>query len=74
LLIGLTLTLADFIYFLALSQQGALISIISTVRRSGVIVSFTLGAFIFKEHRIKEKAIILAGILAGILLIAVSSK
>ncbi len=72
--IGLTLTLSDFIYFLALSQTGALISIISTVRRSGVIVSFTLGALIFREQYIREKAVILLGILAGILLIAFGTK
>jgi transporter family protein len=69
ILIGLTLTLADFIYFWAISQQGSLISIISTVRRGSVIVSFTVGAIIFREQNIKIKALILAGILAGIGLI-----
>jgi transporter family protein len=69
MLIGITLTVADFIYFWALSQDGSLISIISTVRRGSVIVSFSLGAIIFKEKNIKIKALILAGILAGIGLI-----
>lgn len=73
LLIGLTLTIADFVYFWSLSYQGSLISIISTVRRGSVIVSFSLGALIFKERNIKIKALILVGILAGIGLIIYSS-
>jgi transporter family protein len=69
MLIGATLTIADFVYFWALSYPGALIAIISTVRRSSVIVSFSLGAIIFKEKNIKHKALILIGILVGIGLI-----
>jgi bacterial/archaeal transporter family protein len=68
-LIGLCLTVADFIYFWALSYPGSLIAIVSTVRRGSVIVSFTLGAIIFKEKNIKRKAIILIGILIGIAII-----
>lgn len=69
ILIGITLVLADFIYFWAVSQENALIGIISTIRRSSVIVSFSLGAIIFKEQNIKVKALILLGIMAGIGLI-----
>jgi transporter family protein len=69
ILIGITLVLADFIYFWAVSQENALIGIISTIRRSSVIVSFSLGAIIFKEQNIKIKALILLGIMAGIGLI-----
>jgi len=64
--IGICLTLGDFLYFWSLSYPGALIAIVSTIRRSSVIVSFSLGAYLFKEKNIKLKAIILAGILIGI--------
>ncbi len=74
ILIGLTLIVSDLLYFIALSKPGALISVISTVRRSGVIVSFSLGALIFHEHNIKEKALILLGIVAGIVIIAFASN
>ena len=74
MLIGATLTIADFVYFWALSYPGALIAIISTVRRSSVIVSFSLGAIIFKEKNIKHKALILIGILVGIGLIILGNK
>lgn len=68
-LIGITLAVADFIYFKALSTEGALIAIVSTIRRSSVIVSFALGAILFNEKNIKVKALLLIGILAGIILI-----
>lgn len=69
MLIGLCLTVADFLYFWAIAQENSLIAIIATIRRSSVIVSFTIGAIIFREHNIKLKALILLGILAGIGLI-----
>ncbi len=68
-LIGATLIVADFIYFMALSSDGALVAVISTIRRSSVVVSFSLGALLFKEKNIAIKALILSGILAGIVLI-----
>jgi transporter family protein len=68
-LIGICLTIADFIYFWALAKPGALVAIVSTVRRASVLVSFTLGAVIFKEKNIRTKGLILIGILAGIALI-----
>jgi bacterial/archaeal transporter family protein len=74
MLIGATLTIADFFYFWALSHDGALIAIISTVRRSSVVVSFSLAAVIFKEKNIKHKALALFGILAGIGLIILGGR
>ncbi|MDD4362441.1 MAG: EamA family transporter, partial [Bacteroidales bacterium] len=50
------LCLADFLYFYALSQPGALISVISPIRRSGVLIPFVVGALLFKDKNIKTKA------------------
>lgn len=72
-LIGICLTVADFIYFTALSYPDSLVSIVSTVRRGSVIVSFSIGAIIFREKNIKHKAYILAGILLGIAIIVLSA-
>ena len=69
ILIGATLTVADFVYFWALSYPDSLIAIVSTIRRGSIIVSFTLGAILFKEKNIKRKALILLGIIAGIVMI-----
>ena len=72
--IGVTLVIADFLYFYALSLEGAMISMISALRRSSVLLTFTLGALIFKEKNLKQKGIYLLGILAGILLITLGSS
>lgn len=74
MLIGATLTIADFAYFRALSYPGSLIAILSTVRRSSVIVSFSLGAIILKEKNIKLKGLSLLGILIGIGLIILGGR
>ncbi len=66
-LIGVFLALADFLYFYALTYPDALISIISALRRVSVIISFGMGAILFKEQNIKKKGIWLIGILIGVL-------
>lgn len=71
--IAVLITGADFLYFYALSLEGSLLSVVSIVRRCSVIVVFLCGAFLFKEHRIKEKAGILALMLSGVLLLMVGS-
>ena len=65
-LIGLLLTVADFLYFYGLSQDGAMIGVVSLIRRSNVVISFMAGAFIFKEKNILNKSFILCGVLAGV--------
>ena len=55
-LISLFLVIADFAYFYSLSYQDALISIVSLVRRSGVVVSFIAGWLMFREKNIKSKS------------------
>ncbi len=67
--IGISLVIADFLYFYALSIEGSMISMISALRRSNVLVTFTLGALLFKEQNLKKKAVYLLGILTGIFLI-----
>lgn len=73
LLIGITLVIADFLYFYALSIEGSMISMLSALRRSSVLITFSFGALIFKEQNLKRKGICLLGILAGILLITLGS-
>ena len=73
-LIGATLVIADFLYFYALSLEGSMISMIAALRRSAVLVTFVLGALLFKEQNLKQKGIYLLGILAGILLITLGSR
>lgn len=71
--IGFFLLIADFSYFYALSFPGSMISIISALRRGGVLVAFITGALLLKERNIRTKGIYLLGILTGILLISLGS-
>lgn len=64
--ISIFLSIADFCYFNALAQEGALLAVISLIRRGSVIVSFSLGALIFKERNIKSKALALCILLVGL--------
>jgi drug/metabolite transporter (DMT)-like permease len=68
-LVGILLLLADNVYFRALSMDGALVSVISTIRRSNVIISFTVGSVLFREHQRRSKALALAGVLLGVVLL-----
>ncbi len=68
--IGLTLLAADILYFIAIAQPDALISLISPVRRSSVIVSFLLGIFLFRERHLVAKGLCVIGIIAGMLLLS----
>ncbi len=72
--IAIFLSMADLVYFWALSQEGAMISIISMIRRSSVLVSFLGGVFIFKESNIKAKAFDLILILIGLIFLYIGSK
>jgi len=67
--VGALLLLADALYFRSLATPGALVSVISTLRRSNVVLSFVLGAILFGEHNRLPKAVALGGVLAGIFLI-----
>ena len=49
------LSAADFAYYYALGLDGAMISIVSMVRRGSVIVSFLFGAMVFHEKNLKSK-------------------
>lgn len=69
LLISIFLSLADYVYFYSLSLDGALISIVSMVRRGSVLVSFMLGALLFHEKNLRSKAIDLALVLLSMVLL-----
>lgn len=72
-LIGVFLVIADYLYFYALSNQDALISVISALRRGSVLVAFVIGGLLFKEQNLKKKGAYLVGILTGILLITLGT-
>lgn len=74
ILISLFLSAADFVYFYSLSLEGAMISIVSMVRRGSVVVSFLCGALFFREKNLKSKVVDLALVLIGMIFLYLGSK
>jgi drug/metabolite transporter (DMT)-like permease len=72
--ISVFLSMADFAYFYALSMDEAMVSIVSMVRRGSVVVSFLLGAYLFREKNLKSKAIDLLLVLLGLIFLYLGSK
>jgi transporter family protein len=64
--VGALLLLADALYFRSLAMPGALVSVVSTLRRTNVVVSFMVGTMLFGERNRLPKALALGGVLAGI--------
>ena len=73
-LISLFLSIADFAYFYALSVPGAMISIVSMIRRGSVVVSFFVGAMVFHEKNLRSKAVDLVLVLIGMVFLYLGSK
>ena len=73
-LISIFLSMADFVYFYALGIDGAMISVVSMVRRGSVIVSFLCGAMIFHEKNLKAKAFDLLLVLLSMFLLYIGSN
>lgn len=73
-MISLFLGMADFCYFSSLAYDGALIAVVSMIRRGSVVVSFAFGALLLHEKNLKSKAIDLILILIGLFFLYLGSK
>lgn len=73
LVIAVLITISDALYFYAVKDEGALLSVISMIRRSSVVITFIFGAVLFKEHNIKDKAVDLVILMAGVALLLFAS-
>lgn len=73
ILISVFLSIADFVYFYALSLPGAMISIVSMVRRGSVVVSFFCGAMLFKEKNLTSKMIDMLFVILGMIFLYIGS-
>lgn len=72
--ISIFLSVSDFVYLYALSMPGAMISIVSMVRRGSVTVSFLFAALVFKEKNLRSKALDLALVLLGMVFLYLGSR
>lgn len=73
-LISLLLLIADFAYFTAVASEGALISVISPLRRASIIIPFAFGIVSLKEQNWRGKACCIAAIVMGVYLLSRSSE
>ncbi|MBD5224979.1 MAG: DMT family transporter [Bacteroidales bacterium] len=71
--ISVFLTVADLAYFYSLSIDGAMISIVSMVRRGSVIVPFIYGVAILHEKNVKAKVVDLSLLFVSLLLLIIGS-
>ena len=68
LLVSVALLVADFIYFNALRDPAALVSLVSSFRRGSTLVGFAGGIFLFHEKNGLAKLPAVLGVLLGIVL------
>jgi len=73
-LISVLITVSDMLYFYSVKDPDALLSVISMIRRSSVVITFVFGALMFKEGHIKDKALDMALMMAGIALLLFGSQ
>ena len=73
-LISLFLTCADIAYLTSLTQDGAMIAVVSMIRRGSVVVSFSCGAMLFREKNLRTKALDLLFIIIGMILLYIGSR
>ena len=67
-IIALSLLVADYVYFWALRQPGALVSVVMSLRRANTLVAFSGGLLLFRERSNWQKILAVLGILLGIAL------
>jgi drug/metabolite transporter (DMT)-like permease len=67
-LLTLALLVSDFVYFSALRDPGALISIVASLRRGNTVVAFFGGILLFGEAHDRLKTVAVLGVLAGIVI------
>ena len=69
--VGILLAMADWLYFKGLAVPDAPISVGSLLRRFSVVITFVLGARFFRETNLRRKALALAAILVGVILLCI---
>lgn len=71
-MIAILLLISDFMYFTAIEYEGALISLISPLRRTSVVIAFVAGIRMFGEKNWRPKAVCIASLLIGVYVLSFS--
>lgn len=72
-LIAVFLVLSDYVYLVALSDPSSMIAVVSTIRRSGMLIPFLYGLIVLRESYSKRKLLAVLGILLGLICLCLSS-
>lgn len=72
-IIALFITASDFLYFLSLSGEASMLSVVSMLRRSSVIITFLCGALVFREKNLKSKGLALLVLLVSMAILVFAS-
>ena len=67
-MVSLALLVCDFIYFSALRDPEALVSLVAGLRRASILVAFAGGLLFFGERNGRKKLPAVLGVVAGIAL------
>ena len=73
ILISIFLIISDNVYMLALRDPDSMIAVVSTIRRGGVVIGFAYGLIFLREPEPWRKIACMAGILAGLICLALGS-
>lgn len=71
--VGILLAVSDACYFAAIAVPDAQISVLSLIRRSSIVLTFFIGGALFRETNLLRKAAALSVLLAGVVLLCLSS-
>lgn len=73
-LIAVLITGADALYFFAIKEEGAMLSVVSLLRRGSVLVTFIAGALFFKEKPNFKKICSIVILMLGMFLLLIGSR
>ena len=72
-MISVFLIISDNVYMLALRDPDSMIAVVSTIRRGGAVIGFAYGLIFLREPEPWRKIACMAGILAGLICLALGS-
>ena len=67
-LIAASMLVGEYLYFAAVRDPAALISVVISLRRGSTLVAFAGGIWLFHERQGRQKFLAVVGMLLGILL------
>ena len=71
-MIAILLLISDFLYFSAIADKQAMISLISPLRRTSVVIAFIAGILMYQEKNWRAKGVCIATILVGVYVLSLA--